>query len=136
MATTTGTPQEKGVRPQWRRWASVKAAVNGYVLRESLYGPNRSGYTATRRGPRVPVPVRAAAGTVTVVAMPEWARMHDDGRWIWAHTGWPVEAPGQIVDPPQTFAPAPGLRWQEQTAAEAERERAVRAAAAAKRERD
>ncbi|MEV0632136.1 hypothetical protein [Nonomuraea wenchangensis] len=43
--------QEKGVRPQRRRWASVKAAVDGYVLRESLYGPSRSGYTAARRGP-------------------------------------------------------------------------------------
>ncbi|MEV4013123.1 hypothetical protein AB0J35_21700 [Nonomuraea angiospora] len=102
----------KGVRPGWRRWASVEAAVDGYVLRERQYGPNRSPYTATRRGPRVPVPVRAADGTVTVVAMPEWARMHDDGRWIWAHTGWPVETPGAIVDPPQEFAPAPGLRWQ------------------------
>ncbi|PZG19909.1 hypothetical protein [Nonomuraea aridisoli] len=96
----------------WQRWASAEAAVDGYVLRETMYGPNRSGYTATNRGPRVPVPVRTADGTVTVVAMPEWARMHDDGRWIWAHTGWPVEAPGRIVDPPQEFVPAPGLRWQ------------------------
>ncbi|SEH01760.1 hypothetical protein SAMN05444920_1229 [Nonomuraea solani] len=40
------------------------------------------------------------------------ACLHEDGRWIWAHTGWPVEAPGQIVGPPQEFAPAPGLRWQ------------------------
>ncbi|MER6947413.1 hypothetical protein ABT294_25605 [Nonomuraea sp. NPDC000554] len=103
--------EEKGVRPQWQRRASVEAAVDGYVLRETPYGPNRSGYTATNRGPRVPVPVRAADGTVTVVAMPEWARLHD-GRWIWAHTGWPVDAPGAIVDPPQEFAPAPGLRWQ------------------------
>ncbi|WP_336215988.1 hypothetical protein [Nonomuraea sp. LPB2021202275-12-8] len=101
---------KKGVRPQWQRWASVEAAVDGYVLRETRYGPNRSGYTPTNRGPRVPV--RADDGTVTVMAMPEWARMHDDGRWIWAHTGWPVEAPGRIVDPPQEFAPAPGLRWQ------------------------
>jgi hypothetical protein len=104
--------EEKGIRPQWQRWASAEAAVDGYVLRETRYGPNRSGYTSTNRGPRVPVPVRAADGTVTVVAMPEWARLHEDGRWIWAHTGWPVEAPGAIVDPPQEFAPAPGLRWQ------------------------
>lgn len=103
--------KEKGIRPQWQRWASVEAAVDGYVLRETQYGPNRSGYTSTDRGPRVPVPVRAADGTVTVVAMPEWAREHH-GRWIWAHTGWPVDAPGQIVDPPQELAPAPGLRWQ------------------------
>ncbi|WP_030756642.1 hypothetical protein [Streptomyces sp. NRRL F-5135] len=103
--------EEKGVTPQWTRWASVEAAVDGYVLRETQYGPNRSGYTSTSRGPRVPVPVRAADGTVTVVAMPEWARLHE-GQWIWEHTGWPVERPGRIVDPPQEFSPAPGLRWQ------------------------
>jgi hypothetical protein len=93
------------------RWASVQAAVDGYVLTETQYGPNRSGYTSTSRGPRVPVPVRAADGSVSVVAMPEWARLHDD-RWIWAHTGWPVDAPGRIIDPPQEFAPAPGLLWE------------------------
>ncbi|MEV4441326.1 hypothetical protein AB0K09_20340 [Streptomyces sp. NPDC049577] len=103
--------EEKAIRPQPKRWASVQAAVDGYVLRETQYGPNRSGYTSTSRGPRVPVPVRASDDSVTVVAMPEWAWLHE-GRWIWAHTGWPVEAPGRIVDPPQTFAPAPGLRWQ------------------------
>jgi hypothetical protein len=44
----------------------VEAAVDGYVLRETPYGPNRSGYT--NRGPRVPVPVRAAdAGHVTTL---------------------------------------------------------------------
>ncbi|MFD8386172.1 hypothetical protein ACFV2X_48030 [Streptomyces sp. NPDC059679] len=101
--------EEKGVT--WRRWASVEAAVDGYVLRETRYGPNRSGYTHTNRGPRVPVPVRATDGTVTVVAMPEWAWLHE-GRWIWAHTGWPLESPGRIVDPPQEFSPAPGLHWQ------------------------
>lgn len=101
----------KGGSPQRQRWASVEAAVDGYVLRETQYGPNRSGYTSTSRGPRVPVPVRAADGTVTVVAMPEWARL-DGFQWVWAHTGWPVEAPGRIVDPPQDFFPAPGLRWQ------------------------
>ncbi|MEU0287458.1 hypothetical protein [Streptomyces sp. NPDC006147] len=104
--------EEKGVTPQWKRWASVQAAVDGYLLRETQYGPNRSGYTTTNRGPRVPVPVRADDGTVTVVAMPEWAWLHE-GRWIWEHTGWPVDSlSGQIVDPPQEFSPAPGLRWQ------------------------
>lgn len=103
--------EEKGIRPQWRRWASVQAAVDGYLLRETQYGPSRSGYTQANRGPRVPVPVRAADGTVTVVGMPEWAWLHE-GRWIWAHTGWPVDSPGRIVDPPQEFSPAPGLRWQ------------------------
>jgi hypothetical protein len=95
----------------WRRWASVEAAVDGYVLRETRYGPNRSGYSRENRGPRIPVPVRAADGTVTVVAMPEWAWLHE-GQWIWEHTGWPVECPGQIVDPPQKFLPAPGLHWE------------------------
>lgn len=89
----------------------IRSLATGYVLRETLHGPNRSGYSSTDRGPRVPVPVRVADGTVTVVAMPEWAWLHEGG-WIWAHTGWPVEAPGRIVDPPQEFAPAPGLRWQ------------------------
>lgn len=103
--------QEKGTEAQWQRWASVEAAVDGYVLRETRYGPDRSGYSPTSRGPRVPVPVRAADGTVTVVAMPEWARLTESG-WIWAHTGWPLDDPGQIVHPPQTFSPAPGLRWQ------------------------
>ncbi|WP_186779881.1 hypothetical protein [Streptomyces salinarius] len=104
--------EEKGITPQWHRWASVQAAVDGYVLRETQYGPNRSGYSSRNRGPRVPVPVRAADGTVTVVAMPEWARLHE-GRWIWEHTGWPLDSiSGQIVDPPQEFSPAPGLRWQ------------------------
>ncbi|MGW5043040.1 hypothetical protein ACWEQK_33355 [Streptomyces parvulus] len=104
--------EEKGITPQWHRWASVQAAVDGYVLRETQYGPNRSGYTSAHRGPRVPVPVRAADGTVSVVAMPEWARLHE-GRWIWEHTGWPLDSvSGQIVDPPQEFSPAPGLRWQ------------------------
>lgn len=103
--------EEDGVQPQWKRWASVEAAVDGYVLRETQHGPNRSGYTSTSRGPRVPVPVRVADGTLTVVAMPEWARLHE-GQWIWEHTGWPVQAPGRIVDPPQEFSPAPGLRWQ------------------------
>jgi hypothetical protein len=103
--------EEKGIAPQWQRWASVEAAVDGYVLRETRYGPNRSGYISTNRGPRVPVPVRAADGTVTVIAMPEWARL-EGFQWVWAHTGWPVEAPGRIVDPPQDFFPAPGLRWQ------------------------
>ncbi|MFF9632888.1 hypothetical protein [Streptomyces fradiae] len=103
--------EEQGIAPQWKRWASVEAAVDGYVLRETQYGPNRSGYTSTSRGPRVPVPVRGADGTVAVVGMPEWAWLHE-GRWIWVHTGWPVDAPGRIVDPPQEFSPAPGLRWQ------------------------
>ncbi|MFH8533241.1 hypothetical protein ACH4GE_33015 [Streptomyces tendae] len=104
--------EEKGITPQWQRWASVQAAVDGYVLRETRYGPNRSGYTSTSRGPRVPVPVRAADGTVSVVAMPEWARLHE-GRWIWEHTGWPLDSvTGEIVDPPQKFSPAPGLRWE------------------------
>lgn len=103
--------EEKGIRPQWRRWAAVEAAVDGYVLRETQYGPNRSGYSSTSRGPRVPVPVRGTDGTVTVVAMPEWAREHE-GQWIWDHTGWPLESPGRIVDPPQKFAPAPGLCWE------------------------
>ncbi|MGW5121894.1 hypothetical protein ACWEQ8_41730, partial [Streptomyces noursei] len=102
--------EEKGIAPQWQRWASVEAAVDGYVLRETQYGPNRSGYTSTNRGPRVPVPVRTADG-VTVIAMPEWARL-EGFQWVWVHTGWPVEAPGRIVDPPQDFFPAPGLRWQ------------------------
>lgn len=97
--------------PQWRRWASVEAAVDGYVLRETRYGPNRSGCSSTARGPRVPVPVREADGTVTVMAMPEWAWLYE-GRWVWAHTGWPVDAPGRIVDPKQEFSPARGLRWQ------------------------
>lgn len=97
--------------PLWKRWASVEAAVDGYVLRESRYGPNHSGYTSTNRGPRVPVPVRAADGTVTVAAMPEWALQHE-GEWIWIHTGWPVERPGRIVDPPQHVLPAPGLNWE------------------------
>lgn len=100
-----------GRNPLWKRWASVEAAVDGYVLRETMYGPNRSGYTSTNRGPRVPVPVRAADGTVTVAAMPEWALLHE-GQWIWVHTGWPIERPGQIVDPPQKFFPAPGLNWE------------------------
>ncbi|MFK0113980.1 hypothetical protein [Streptomyces sp. NPDC091217] len=95
----------------WKRWASVEAAVDGYVLRESRYGPGHSGYTSTKRGPRVPVPVRAADGTVTVAAMPEWALLHE-GQWIWIHTGWPIERPGQIVDPPQKFLPGPGLNWE------------------------
>lgn len=102
---------DAGRRPLWKRWASVEAAVDGYVLRETMYGPNRSGYTSTKRGPRVPVPVRAADGTVTVVAMPEWALLHE-GQWIWIHTGWPIERPGQIVDPPQKFLPGPGLNWE------------------------
>lgn len=100
-----------GRRMRWQRWASVEAAVDGYVLREVQYGPNRSGYTKTNRGPRVPVPVLAADGAVTMVAMPEWASLLED-RWVWAHTGWPIETPGRIVDPPQVFAPAPDLRWQ------------------------
>ncbi|MFJ4774014.1 hypothetical protein ACIP88_33735 [Streptomyces uncialis] len=103
--------EQEGRTPQWTRWASVEAAVDGYMLRETQYGPNRSGYTSTARGPRVPVPVRAADGTVTVVAMPEWARL-EGFDWIWEHTGWPVDRPGRIVDPPQNFAPAPGLVWE------------------------
>lgn len=98
-------------RPLWKRWASVEAAVDGYALRETMYGPNRSGYTSTNRGPRVPVPVRAPDGTVTMVAMPEWALLHE-GQWIWIHTGWPIERPGQIVDPPQKSLPGPGLNWE------------------------
>ncbi|MFD9242547.1 hypothetical protein ACFV0D_11585 [Streptomyces sp. NPDC059556] len=66
---------EEGRSPQRQRWASVQAWVDGYVLRESQYGPHRSGYYSTSRGPRVPVPVRGADGTVSVVAMPEWARL-------------------------------------------------------------
>ncbi|MFD8335630.1 hypothetical protein ACFV42_23665 [Streptomyces solisilvae] len=111
VAEARAWAQAEGSRPRRRRWASVEAAVDGYVLRETPYGPHRSGYTRDSRGPRVPVPVRAVDGTVTVVAMPEWAWLHE-GQWIWAHTGWPVETPGQIVDPPQVFSPAPGLRWQ------------------------
>ncbi|MFE1735032.1 hypothetical protein ACFW6X_33635 [Streptomyces bacillaris] len=103
--------EAEGITPQWKRWASVEAAVDGYVLRETQYGPNRSGYSKTNRGPRVPVPVRADDGTVSVVAMPEWARL-EGFTWVWAHTGWPVETPGRIVDPPQDFFPARGLRWQ------------------------
>ncbi|HEY5834956.1 hypothetical protein [Streptomyces sp.] len=110
-AASSSNPASASFSRRFPRWASVQAAVDGYVLTETQYGPNRSGYTPTSRGPRVPVPVRAADGTVTVVAMPEWARLHD-GRWIWAHTGWPLDAPGQIIDPPQEFAPAPGLLWE------------------------
>ncbi|NUU22092.1 MAG: hypothetical protein HOV68_11350 [Streptomycetaceae bacterium] len=101
-----------GIEPQWRRWAAVEAAVDGYVLRETQYGPNGpTRYTSTNRGPRVPVPVRAADGTVTVYAMPGWARLHE-GQWIWSHTGWPIETPGRIVDPPQTLCPSPALQWE------------------------
>ncbi|MEU9703019.1 hypothetical protein [Streptomyces sp. NPDC047981] len=103
--------EEQGVSSLWQRWASVEAAVDGYVLRESQYGPNRSGYSSTDRGPRVPVPVLTADGSVTVVGMPEWARL-EGVQWVWAHTGWPVDEPGRIVDPPQTFTPASGLRWE------------------------
>ncbi|MGD9482923.1 hypothetical protein WDH52_06610 [Streptomyces sp. TRM70308] len=49
------------------RWASVEAAVDGYVLRETQYGPNRSGYASTNRGPRVPVPERATDGAAPVI---------------------------------------------------------------------
>lgn len=110
-AAGSSNPPSASFNRRFPRWASVRAAVDGYVLTETQYGPNRSGYTHTNRGPRVPVPVRAADGTVTVVAMPEWARLHDD-RWIWEHTGWPLDEPGRIVDPPQEFAPAPGLLWE------------------------
>ncbi|WP_331756642.1 hypothetical protein [Streptomyces sp. NBC_01568] len=101
----------EGQRPRWQRWAVVEAAVDGYVLREVLHGPNGSEYHLANRAPRVPVPVRAKDGTVTVVALPQWAR-EDHGWWVWAHTGWPVEAPGRIVDPPQTFAPSAELCWE------------------------
>ncbi|MEU8943554.1 hypothetical protein AB0C97_36800 [Streptomyces goshikiensis] len=100
-----------GVRPQWQRWAVVEAAVDGYVLREVLRGPNGSEYHLGNRAPRVPVPVRGEDGTVTVVELPQWAR-ESHGWWVWEHTGWPVEAPGRIVDPPQTFAPAAALCWE------------------------
>ncbi|MFE9484732.1 hypothetical protein ACFYNM_39900 [Streptomyces spororaveus] len=99
-----------GGRPAWQRWAVVEAAVDGYVLREVKQGPNGDRYHLGNRAPRVPVPVRAEDGTVTMVALPQWAR-EERGWWIWAHTGWPVEAPGRIVDPPQRFAPAPDL-WE------------------------
>ncbi|MFF8430975.1 hypothetical protein ACF07Y_38750 [Streptomyces sp. NPDC016566] len=42
---------EKGRSRLWRRWASVEAAVDGYVLRESQYGSNRSGCGAAPTGP-------------------------------------------------------------------------------------
>ncbi|MGW7571905.1 hypothetical protein ACWGJV_37265 [Streptomyces tendae] len=45
--------EEKGITPRWQRWESVQAAVDGYVLRETRYGPNRSGYTSRNPGPRV-----------------------------------------------------------------------------------
>jgi hypothetical protein len=61
----------------WKRWASVEAAVDGYVLGESQYGPNGSGHSSTNRGPRVPVPVRTADGGVRVVALPAWAREYE-----------------------------------------------------------
>jgi len=96
--------------PRWKRWATVEAAVDGYVLRETRSGPTN--YTSRDRGPRIPVPVRRADGTVTVVAMPQWAWRTREGRWLWAHTGWPVEAPGKLEDPPQVFSPARELRWQ------------------------
>ncbi|MGA4960292.1 hypothetical protein [Streptomyces lavendulocolor] len=57
------------------------------------------------------VPVQSAEGGVSVVALPAWAREYE-GRWIWEHTGWPVDEPGRIVDPPRRFSPAPGLRWE------------------------
>ncbi|MFG2623230.1 hypothetical protein ACGFXC_37050 [Streptomyces sp. NPDC048507] len=102
--------RSEGRRPAWERWATVEAAVDGYVLREVLRGPNGSRYHQGNRAPRVPVPVRAEDGTVTMVAMPHWAR-EEHGWWIWSHTGWPVEAPGRIIDPPQRFAPAPNM-WE------------------------
>ncbi|WP_331731386.1 hypothetical protein [Streptomyces sp. NBC_00073] len=101
----------EGLRPQWQRWAIVQPAVDGYVLREVMHGPNSSQYHLGNRAPRVPVPVRTEGDTVTFVAMPHWAR-EDRGRWIWAHTGWPVDSPGRIVDPPQTFAPSADLCWE------------------------
>ncbi|MFF5783216.1 hypothetical protein ACFY7Y_40675 [Streptomyces virginiae] len=101
----------EGRRPAWQRWAVVEAAVDGYVLREVKHGPNGDQYHQGNRAPRVPVPVRAEDGTVTMVALPQWAR-EDHGWWIWSHTGWPVEAPGRIVDPPQRFAPSAELPWE------------------------
>ena len=99
------------IRPQRQRWASVEAAADGYVVREVQHGPNSPGYTSTNCPRRVPVPVRAADGTITVVAMPGLARQHE-GQWIWAHTGWPIESPGQIMGPPQVFSPARELCWE------------------------
>lgn len=113
VAEAVARAAANGRNPGWKRWASVTATTSGYILRETQYGPNRSGYTKENRGPRVPVPVLTGDGTITVVAMPEWAVLHDDQfQWIWEHTGWPIDAPGRIVDPPQTFAPAAELRWQ------------------------
>ncbi|MFB6582521.1 hypothetical protein ACFCYC_34845 [Streptomyces sp. NPDC056402] len=84
--------------------------MNGYVLREVLLGPNGSDHHLANRAPWVPVPVRAGDGTVTVVALPQWAR-GDHGWWVWARTGWPVDAPRRIVDPPQAFAPSAEVCW-------------------------
>ncbi|WP_331728967.1 hypothetical protein OG592_43035 (plasmid) [Streptomyces avidinii] len=90
-------------RPQWQRWAIVQPAVDGYVLREVLHGPNSSRYHLGNRAPRVPVPVRTEGDIVTFVAMPHWAR-EDRGRWIWAQTGWPVDSPGRIVSAGNSLA--------------------------------
>lgn len=111
-------PEPEGLAAQSReeatgrtRWASVEAAVDGYVLRETMHGPNRPGSTTPHGAPHVPVPIRAKDGSITVLALPEWAREHE-GRWIWAHTGWPIETPGRLVDPPQVFSPAAELCWE------------------------
>ncbi|UGT58808.1 hypothetical protein [Nocardia asteroides] len=114
LAATENAGQQAGRQVREYRlpheWASVRASVDGYLLHRVPYGPNRSGYSATARGPRVPVPVRTGTGVV-VVAMPEWARL-EGGVWVWAHTGWPISRPGTIIDPPQQFAPAASLCWE------------------------
>jgi hypothetical protein len=72
--------------------------VDGYVPRESRYGPNGSGHSSTNRGPRVPVPVpvRTADGGVSVVALLAWAR-ECERRWTWEHTGCPGDQPPPSV---------------------------------------
>lgn len=91
----------------------VEAAVDGYVVRELGWGePHGTG--RDNRRPRVPVPYRNAAGEIEVAEVPPlaWADESSCWRWVFAHTGWAVDAPGRIANAADPLAPSMELPFE------------------------
>ncbi|MGK4578431.1 hypothetical protein [Kitasatospora sp. HPMI-4] len=78
------------------RWGVAEPASDGWLIREMAH--QTAAARAVEKGTRVPVPHRTADGRVEVAAL--WPLVHwptTSAGWQWAHNGWGVERPGDII---------------------------------------
>lgn len=110
-------PENPEPRPGFaenRIWGFAEAAVDGYVIRECAEWHVPHVPASGNRWPRVPVPHLTADGGIAVAEMPPlvWSGPQSCWRWVYAHSGWAVEAPGQIADCASSLAPSMELPYE------------------------